>query len=458
MTHRIDQSNTSCFDCIYRYHYTITACSHTICISCLHAAIEEKIQLQLETFICPRCSNKEDSTQLNPQQSVVEPSSKARQRNKNKPESAQILHAQLHSVQHKHEPTQVNQLQQQEYIQTLELQLKRLTEENIHLINTGASTNVKIQVLGEQIKKLSIDNANLEKQAHRNELLAKEAQKEKEALIRYNEQLAQSLPNVEKDLKRIEEILHEQLNESQTSYLHEIDQYKRRIAQLETDNEQFEKEIYQLKQTIDLNQQKEHEYNDLQQQLTKEIEEYKKQIDHLQIQYQSQKNKFRQEIERLEQEKISEQHQYEESLYSKLAEKHIQIDALRTELDETKERNDSTFSQLDERLQSKRDGSQLLNNIQYFGQCLSSSRHIFESTIESSKQTLSTTVTTNKHDNNQRHIQTNNAILILMILMIQHTKSQLQSTANLVIGSTVVHHKHILWILNYPILTMRVDF
>ncbi|CAF4022362.1 unnamed protein product, partial [Rotaria sp. Silwood1] len=52
---------------------------------------------------------------------------------------------QLHSVQHKHEPTQVNQLQQQEYIQTLELQLKRLTEENIHLINTGASTNVKIQ-------------------------------------------------------------------------------------------------------------------------------------------------------------------------------------------------------------------------------------------------------------------------------------------------------------------------
>ncbi|CAF0821753.1 unnamed protein product [Rotaria sp. Silwood1] len=373
------------------------------------------------------CSNKEDSTQLNPQQSVVEPSSKARQRNKNKTESAQILHAQLHSVQHKHEPTQVNQLQQQEYIQTLELQLKRLTEENIHLINTGASTNVKIQVLGEQIKKLSIDNANLEKQAHRNELLAKEAQKEKEALIRYNEQLAQSLPNVEKDLKRIEEILHEQLNESQTSYLHEIDQYKQ------------------------------HEYNDLQQ-LTKEIEEYKKQIDHLQIQYQSQKNKFRQEIERLEQEKISEQHQYEESLYSKLAEKHIQIDALRTELDETKERNDSTFSQLDERLQSKRDGSQLLNNIQYFGQCLSSSRHIFESTIESCKQTLSTTVTTNKHDNNQRHIQTNNAILILMILMIQHTKSQLQSTANLVIGSTVVHHKHILWNLNYTILTTRVDF
>ncbi|CAF5052989.1 unnamed protein product, partial [Rotaria sp. Silwood1] len=53
-----------------------------------------------------------------------------------------------------------------------------------HLINTGASTNVKDQVLCEQIKKLSIDNANFEKQAHRNELLAKEAQKEKEDLIR----------------------------------------------------------------------------------------------------------------------------------------------------------------------------------------------------------------------------------------------------------------------------------
>jgi len=269
MPHQINQSTTSCFDCIYRYHYTITACSHTICIDCLHAAVAEKIRLQSETFICPRCPDKE-------------------------------------------EPTQVNQPQQQEHIQTLELQLKRLTEENSYLnqqltqqqqqqtssnsINIGASTNVKIQVLSEQIIKLSIDNANLEKQTHSNELLAKESQKEKEDLIRYNEQLVQSLQNAEKALKSIEEKHHKQLNESQTSYLTVINEYKRRIEQLETtdigtitinndEREQFEKEIYQLKQTIELNQQKEHEYNDLQQQLTKEIEEYKKKIDNLQVNF-----------------------------------------------------------------------------------------------------------------------------------------------------------------------------
>jgi hypothetical protein len=48
--------------------------------------------------------------------------------------------------------------------------------------------------------------------------------------------------------------------------------------------------------------------------------------------------------------------------------------------------------------------NQLPNNTQYFDQCLSSSRQIFESTIESSKQTLSKEVTTNQHDNDQRHI------------------------------------------------------
>ncbi len=78
--------------------------------------------------------------------------------------------------------------------------------------------------------------------------------------------------------------------------------------------------------------------------------------------------------------------------------------------------------------------------------------------VESRKQTLSKQAPTSQHDNDQRHIQTNNAILILIILMIQHIKSRLQSTANLVIGSTVVHHKHILWNLNCKILTARIDF
>jgi hypothetical protein len=108
----------------------------------------------------------------------------------------QILHAQLDSVHHKHEPTQVNP----QKLQTLESQLKRITEENIHLKNqlvqqqqqltssssnnTGDASNVQVQVLSEQMKKLSVDNANWEKKAHSNELLAKEAQKEKEDLIR----------------------------------------------------------------------------------------------------------------------------------------------------------------------------------------------------------------------------------------------------------------------------------
>jgi chromosome segregation ATPase len=112
----------------------------------------------------------------------------------------QILHAQLDSIQYKHEPTSPHS---QQNIQTLELQLKRVAEENIHLnhqlaqqqqqqqlttsnlTNTGDLSNMKVQVLSEQIKKLSVDNANLEKKANSNESLAKEAQKEKERLIGY---------------------------------------------------------------------------------------------------------------------------------------------------------------------------------------------------------------------------------------------------------------------------------
>ena len=70
------------------------------------------------------------------------------------------------------------------------MQLKRLTEENAQLqqqlttANTVDSNNLKFQLLSEQVKKLSMDNANWEKKAHSNELLAKEAQKEKEDLLR----------------------------------------------------------------------------------------------------------------------------------------------------------------------------------------------------------------------------------------------------------------------------------
>jgi len=89
----------------------------------------------------------------------------------------QILHAQLDTIQHQQEPTPAHP---QQKIQTLELQLKRITEENIHLnhqlsqqqqlaasnlTNTDNSSNMRVQVLSEQIKKLSVDNANLEKKS-----------------------------------------------------------------------------------------------------------------------------------------------------------------------------------------------------------------------------------------------------------------------------------------------------
>lgn len=113
----------------------------------------------------------------------------------------QILHAQFNATQHKHEATNTNPHQRQQ-LQTLELQVKRLTEENINLTHQlaqqqqqqlvtsklvasgGDSSNIQFQVLSDQIKKLSVDNAQLEKKAKSNELLAKEAQQEKENLHR----------------------------------------------------------------------------------------------------------------------------------------------------------------------------------------------------------------------------------------------------------------------------------
>jgi len=73
----------------------------------------------------------------------------------------QILHAQFDSVQHKQQPTQVNPQQ----IQTLQLQLQRVTEESLrlthqqqltatNLINNGDSSNVQVRVLSDQMKKI----------------------------------------------------------------------------------------------------------------------------------------------------------------------------------------------------------------------------------------------------------------------------------------------------------------
>ena len=95
----------------------------------------------------------------------------------------QILHAQLDSIQ-----------QKSDLSNPIQLELKRLTEENHQLsrqlnqqqpsASSSQASEMKVQVLSEQIKKLSVDNATWEKKATTNELLIKEVQKEKEELIR----------------------------------------------------------------------------------------------------------------------------------------------------------------------------------------------------------------------------------------------------------------------------------
>jgi hypothetical protein len=60
MSQQIDQADTFCYDCVYVHHYKINPCSHTICHTCLNAAVAEKIRLKRETFICPRCTDSEE--------------------------------------------------------------------------------------------------------------------------------------------------------------------------------------------------------------------------------------------------------------------------------------------------------------------------------------------------------------------------------------------------------------
>lgn len=95
----------------------------------------------------------------------------------------QILHAQLDSIQ-----------QKSDLSNPIQLELKRLTDENLLLTrqvaqqssssNSNDASDKRIQVLSEQMKKLSVDNANWEKKAINSELLLKEIQKEKEELVR----------------------------------------------------------------------------------------------------------------------------------------------------------------------------------------------------------------------------------------------------------------------------------
>jgi hypothetical protein len=308
----------------------------------------------------------------------------------------QILHAQLDSTQQKTESSS-SKVHPQQKLQTLELQLQRVTEDNIlltqqlaqhtasNLINTNDAVNMKLQVLSEQIKKLSVDNANWEKKANSNELLAKEAHKEKEDLIRYNEQLIQSLQKAEKDLKHVEDRHHKQLNEIRTSNLNEINEYKNRIQQLENENEQLKREeIIHVEpstttdiQTITIN-------NEEREQLENEIQQLKQTIEIK-----------TEEIQRLKQDKNHEQHESRNN----------ELNTLRVELNEVK----SILSRSDECLRQQRQvltdllsqdlRKQLPNDNQDFDQWLSSYRQL----SESNKQNLYEESEALKRENAQLH-------------------------------------------------------
>ena len=124
----------------------------------------------------------------------------------------QMLKAQIDALQQQQrQPTNSNsqqqqQQQQQQQFQLLQSQLQRLTEENMKLsqqrsqqqhfqqqqpqlsslnpMGSNDAGNMQVRVLSEQMKKLSVDNAAWEKKAEAHEVAFKQAQKEKDELLR----------------------------------------------------------------------------------------------------------------------------------------------------------------------------------------------------------------------------------------------------------------------------------
>ena len=122
--------------------------------------------------------------------------------NNDKDRNIQLLHAQLTNIQHP-----------QQQMQTFQAELQRLSEENMQLkqrlaqqqqhfqqqqqqqqqqfaplnltnSNGGELDNTKMRVINEQIKKLSVENGNLEKQLTVKDASLKDIQKDREGLVR----------------------------------------------------------------------------------------------------------------------------------------------------------------------------------------------------------------------------------------------------------------------------------
>jgi hypothetical protein len=351
-----------------------------------------------------------------------------------KDNNLQVLRVQLNSVQHP-----------QQQLQSYQVEFKRLTEENMQLKqrlsqqhqqlsslnlthnnnnNNNDSTNVQVRVLTEQIKKLSVDNGNLEKQLNTKDLVIKEAQKEKDDLLRSNQQLIQKVQESQKQLQHNEEKLVKELNENRTLHMNQLNDHKRRIEQLESDNERLRREeIVHVEPTNAAptpppptltNEEREKFEQDVNQ-LTKDNEQYKTKLEEIQAQYQSQERELRQEIEQLK--KASEQKQHDETQNNELEAKNAQIDALRLELEEAKTKNDSINLQSDERLRQEQEKqkqflveligedvrNQLPNDSQDLNQWLSSYQQLFTSNIESIKRALQDEAVALKRENGQLH-------------------------------------------------------
>ncbi|CAM4764507.1 unnamed protein product [Rotaria magnacalcarata] len=347
----------------------------------------------------------------------------------------QVLHAQLNACQHP-----------QQQIHKYEAEYQRLTEENMQLKqrlthqqqhfqqqqqqysslnimnNNGDATNIQLRVLSEQTKKLSVDNANLEKQISAKDQLIKEVQKEKDDLLRSNQQLLQKVQEAQKQYQLNEEKVHKEFSEKRNFHLNQLNEFKCRIEQLELDKEkQRQDTLAQIEamQPLQLNNEErekfEQEINQLKQKFVEGNEQNKKKLDEKESQYQSNDNDLRQQIEQLK--KTIEQYQNNETRNNALAAKAAQVDALQSELAEAKANNDAIKSQLDEHARQEKYNqkqiliellaqdvrNQLPNDNQDFNEWLSSYLRIFEASVESTKQALLDQSAVLKRENDQLH-------------------------------------------------------
>jgi len=205
---------------------------------------------------------------------------------KEKDFTIQGLRAQLNAFQHPQQQIQPYQLQiqrltdeniqlkqrlsqQQQYIQQQLPSMNLLNNNNNNHNNSNSEpSDVQLRVLSEQVKKLSVDNGNLEKQLKSKDQTYKDFQKEKDDLIRVNQQLKQEIQDKQKQFQHNEEKYLQEVNELRTLQFNQLNDFKRHVDQLQNENQQLK----QANQTVNNqeredNQQYKHKYEQLQQEL-----------------------------------------------------------------------------------------------------------------------------------------------------------------------------------------------